>query len=817
MPRSHIALVLVLVATTLRAQSPEIARGVIRAPVLTRLGSERLRQANPVTAILYSPDGKQLVTADAHTLRFWDPADGRLLKSIAVEVEEFSALGFTPDGRTLHAATFAGGFTRLCRIDPAAGKVIDHRPLMLGKSIGQFSPNGRWLAMRDESGDELRVFDTSALEATVADRMIEEKFSGVAWRQDSSAVAGATAAGHVRVFDPKLGKLLHECRFEGDGLWSFAFAPGGKDLVAASGSRLVRVATADGKLLWSREVAEVIHPRFSVDGKSIYYCGRVDKTRGPPRWHWLDAETGKPLGITMDAEYALTVAARPDGKVLALGGSDGLIAQWDLATRKRLDASADPPEPVAKLRFSADGKTVRGWARGWYAWDVTTGKQARLTPRLEVGATERIVVSHDHRWLGRFAANETAKAGDPAGQFTLTDLLTGKPARRLDGILRNDVVQFLPAGPLLAFGPSGLRTIDPATGTTLMKVEGTEGARLFVSADGSVAALGAQVRNEVRMQMIDLTTGRTSFMWTQRLDIAGADERLDRWGAALSTDGRRIEIQFTYRTDRGSRDLRFGVFTAAGRKLSVRHAIQTADPVFSPDGRMIAARSAHQVGIDVFEVATGQRRLEMGGLRSMHDCTFGHDGRTLAVSVRPGPIEIWAVNRDDGSGLPAWGPTEADRSWEVLGAHAGEPAFAIICRLRTHPADALPFLKSRMKIPAGPTAEWLAAQLKGLDAPLYRDREKATNELAKAGDVVQEHLWDALATATPEVRDRLAFLLNKAQAMTSDKLRAIRACEVLEAIGSADAQALLVEWSKGSPGATLTREARESLERLKGR
>ena len=52
--------------------------------------------------------------------------------------------------------------------------------------------------------------------------------------------------------------------------------------------------------------------------------------------------------------------------------------------------------------------------------------------------------------------------------------------------------------------------------------------------------------------------------------------------------------------------------------------------------------------------------------------------------------------------------------------------------------------------------------------------------------------------------------------MTPEKLRAIRACEVLEAIGSADAKVVLVEWSKGSPGATLTREARESLERLKG-
>ena len=51
--------------------------------------------------------------------------------------------------------------------------------------------------------------------------------------------------------------------------------------------------------------------------------------------------------------------------------------------------------------------------------------------------------------------------------------------------------------------------------------------------------------------------------------------------------------------------------------------------------------------------------------------------------------------------------------------------------------------------------------MKGLDAPLYRDREKATNELAKAGDAVQEQLWEAMGTATAEMRERLAGLLTK--------------------------------------------------------
>ena len=73
MPRPFPMLVLLLSATTLHAQSPKISGGIIREPVLSRLESDRLRQANPVEAITYSSDGKQLVTADGAVLRILGP------------------------------------------------------------------------------------------------------------------------------------------------------------------------------------------------------------------------------------------------------------------------------------------------------------------------------------------------------------------------------------------------------------------------------------------------------------------------------------------------------------------------------------------------------------------------------------------------------------------------------------------------------------------------------------------------------------------------------------------------------------------------
>jgi WD40 repeat protein len=105
------------------AQSPDVTGGVIREPVLARLGSDRFRQADQVSALTYSPDGKHLASADEEAIHFWDASDGRRIRSIRVEDHSFFALRYSPDGRTLYAAAVADGVTRLCRIDPTTGKV----------------------------------------------------------------------------------------------------------------------------------------------------------------------------------------------------------------------------------------------------------------------------------------------------------------------------------------------------------------------------------------------------------------------------------------------------------------------------------------------------------------------------------------------------------------------------------------------------------------------------------------------------------------------------------------------------------------------
>jgi WD40 repeat protein len=789
--------------------------------LIARLGSDRFRQANRIDAIAYSPDGKHLATADGDSIVIWDAADGRRLRTVPVGNHEFFALRYAPDGRNLYAAAAAGGLTRLCRIDPAGGKLLDGRHLLTGKSNGRFSRDGSWLAIRNQEGSLLEAVDTSNPEAVWTDRVKGELYSGYAWRGDGKVLAAATVTGRVRLHDARSGKLLHEYRLEGGPAWSMAFSPDGKDLVAEIGApdRVVRFVAATGEVKWKYDTVRADELTFTPDGRAVFYWGTAGSRRRSSRWHWLDADTGKPLRLEMDTEYGHSVAIRPDGNVLAVGGLTGLISQWDLTTRKRLDTSADPPEPVTDLRFSADGTKVRGWARGWYEWDAKTGQQVRLTPRLDVGANEPIAVSHDQKWLGRFAADAVADAGNSQRRFELVDLTTGKRQQVLPGIDRGDRFRFLPDGRLLVVRESDLNLFDPATGRRVLQLETGPGRTVVVSADGTAATAVSRSDNGVWVTWWDVRAGKKSGDWIGTVTPQGVLKSVEAVNDGLSPDGRLLMIQFTYAESEYHRAARrIGVFDArTGRKVSEWEPRQSMRPVYSPDGRSVVCLSGGTAGIDLQEVITGGRRAESFGSRAVDACRFRPDGKALVISTRPGPVEVWDLPGPHFDRTEAWDPAKADQVWTALAAPDAAEAFAAIRRLQSLPTEAAVFLKARVNVPAGPSAEWVAERIRALDAPLYRDREKATAELARAGEEIEGQLRDAQATAPAEARERLKGLLAKAETMTPEKLRVVRACEVLEGIGSTEALEVLATWAKGPHGAGLTREAAESLARLKER
>src|SRR5262249_1751336 len=151
-----------------------------------------------------------------------------------------------------------------------------------------------------------------------------------------------------------------------------------------------------------------------------------------------------------------------------------------------------------------------------------------------------------------------------------------------------------------------------------------------------------------------------------------------------------------------------------------------------------------------------------------------------------------------------------------LGGDDAAAAHRKVWELVGSPEGALAVLGERLK-PVPPLARRLDQLIADLDSRRFPVRQKATAELAQLGSLATPALTRALEKQPSlERRRRIELLLAKVReaGFAPEQLRALRAVEVLEHIGTEAARAILQRLTDGEPEALLTLEARASLERL---
>jgi hypothetical protein len=131
------------------------------------------------------------------------------------------------------------------------------------------------------------------------------------------------------------------------------------------------------------------------------------------------------------------------------------------------------------------------------------------------------------------------------------------------------------------------------------------------------------------------------------------------------------------------------------------------------------------------------------------------------------------------------------------------------------PVGTVTWLRDRLQPIQEADAGRLTRLLADLDDEKSEVRAKAKEALAEMGTGAETALRKARENPrSVEVRRSLDELLGR---LASQQAQGLRAIEVLEHIGSPQAQALLERLSHGAPGAALTREAQTSLRRLNTR
>lgn len=232
---------------------------------------------------------------------------------------------------------------------------------------------------------------------------------------------------------------------------------------------------------------------------------------------------------------------------------------------------------------------------------------------------------------------------------------------------------------------------------------------------------------------------------------------------------------------------------------------------FTPDGKtLLVPTEAGEVRL--YELATG--RLRRIGLIAMPPRRFAlsPNGRFFAVAGHQPDVSVVDWRAAEGRRSAEWFRKSL---WDDLASPDSEKGYWAVVALGYNTTQATELIGEKLKPVPAPNAAAVKAWIVKLSSEDFAQRETAEMELAKLGDTIEPQLREAAKSEVPERRDRAIRLLTACTRATDpNRLRILRAVEVLEYINTPASRDVLKTLASGAPGVLLTRDAKAALERL---
>ncbi len=783
---------------------------------IARLGTVRFRHGWRVGSVTYSPDGKVLATTGFDGLCLWDSDTGKPMPGWPM-TEVASSVVFSSNCQMLAVAIGHDPRTKLTLFDVATAKETSR----LQGNTEQvhpkvFSPDSKVLVASDREG-RLHMWDVNTGEQTKRLRRELKGIGGVAFSPDGKILALGGKDKAIHLFQWETGHEFSVLQGHEDSVGVLIFSPDGRTLASKSEDKTIRLWNVAGRKL----IRQFADPhrwfswiRFSPDGQRlIRFAYNSFASHTGMDVAVFDVATGAEVQRLPQLTANASPDLSPDGKTLAaIQFGESTPRFWDLHSGKLRKHLGGHRSTITELAFANDGKSAisSDLSRMIIRWDLRTG-QGRQVSHFEEGKVARSTCAPDQKTIATFGWWERLiQLWDAASGTELCvlgrhnwDSERAEPPRR--------PISFSADGNRLACVDQSQVQLWEVSSRQRHVLQGLEGPVYCVAfaPDGRTVAAGAfEQPNPIAVW--DVATGNLVRKLGQAEEV---------YSLSFSPNGKWLAAAYL--------DAKPKIWdVVAGREMRTLAGPPTAiclNLAFSADSKLVvgAATKENERPVYIWEVLTGKvvRRF-VGHETSGSAVAFAPNGTMVASGSGDSSILLWDVTgRMMDSRLLPEKPTglELDRLWQHLAGEAGE-AYDSVWTLAAAPAEALPFLRVHLRPASAADPQQVRRLLNDLDRNEFSERDRAAKELENLGELAEPALREALRPGVSlELRRRIERLLTNIhdRLPRPEQLRALRALQVLEVTGTAEARQDLQTLAAGAPEARLTQEAKASLDRLK--